>query len=135
MLTIMEKVDLLQNAALFYEVRTQNLARIAAIAQEACFEARQLLFSENEAAVAMFVLLEGEVTLNRSGHPERRLGRLEVAGGLSLLANVPQMESARADQPVRTLRIGQQDLYDAMAEDFNITRGILRALAGLAAGR
>jgi CRP-like cAMP-binding protein len=135
MLTIMEKVDLLQDAALFCEVRTQSLARIAAIAQEICFETRQLLFSENEAAVAMFVLLEGGVILNRSANQERRLGRLDVAGGLSLLANEPQMESARADQPVRTLRIGQQDLYDAMAEDFNITRGILRALACLAAGR
>jgi CRP-like cAMP-binding protein len=135
MLTIMEKVDLLQNAAIFYEVRTQSLARVAAIAQEVCFEARQPLFNENEAAVAMYVLLEGEAILTRAGREERRLGKLQLAGGLSLLANVPQMESARADQPIRALRIGQQDFYDAMAEDFNITRGILRALACLAAGR
>jgi CRP-like cAMP-binding protein len=135
MLTIMEKVDLLQNAALFCEVRTQSLARIAAIAQEICFEARQPLFSENEAAVAMFVLLEGEAVMTRFGREERRLGRLQVAGVLSLLANEPQMESARADQPIRALRIGQQDFYDAMAEDFNITRVILRALACLAAER
>ena len=135
MLTIMEKVDLLQNAAIFCEVRTQSLARIAAIAQEVCFEAHQPLFNENEAAVAMYVLLEGEAILTRAGREERRLGKLQLAGGLSLLANVPQMESARADQPIRALRIGQQDFYDAMAEDFNITRGILRALACLAAGR
>ena len=135
MLTIMEKVDLLQNAAIFCEVRTQSLARVAAIAQEVCFEARQPLFNENEAAVAMYVLLEGEAILTRAGREERRLGKLQLAGGLPLLANVPQMESARADQPIRALRIGQQDFYDAMAEDFNITRGILRALACLAAGR
>ena len=135
MLTIMEKVDLLQNAAIFCEVRTQSLARVAAIAQEVCFEACQPLFNENDAAVAMYVLLEGEAILTRAGREERRLGKLQLAGGLSLLANVPQMESARADQPIRALRIGQQDFYDAMAEDFNITRGILRALACLAAGR
>ena len=43
-------------------------------------------------------------------------------------------ESAVASQPVRALRIEQQDFYDAMAEDFHLTRGVLRALVGMAVG-
>ncbi len=132
MLTILEKVDLLQNAQIFREVRTESLARIAAIAQEVGFEARQLLFSENEAADAMFVLLEGEVTLSRAGQGEHKAGKFQVTGASAVLAEQVQTETARASQATRALRIGQQDLYEAMAEDINITRGILRALVSMA---
>jgi CRP-like cAMP-binding protein len=129
MLTIMEKVDLLQNAELFCQVPTESLARVAAISQEETFEARQVLYNENEAADEMFVLLDGEVTLTATGREERRLKECQVAGALSLFADQPQAETARASQPSRTLRLSQQDLLDVMAEDFQITRGILRALA------
>jgi CRP-like cAMP-binding protein len=129
MLTTMEKVDLLQNAELFREVRTESLARVAAIAQEETFVTRQVLYSENEAADSMFVLLDGEVMLTAAGREEVRLKEFQVAGALSLFADLPQAETARASQPTRTLRLGQQDLLDVMAEDFQITRGILRALA------
>jgi len=57
-----------------------------------------------------------------------------VVGALSLLAGALQPESAVASQPVRALRIEQQDFYDAMAEDFHLTRGVLRALVGMAVG-
>jgi len=132
MLTILEKVDVLQNAEIFRDVRTQSLARVAGFAQETGFKARQRLYSENETADSLYVLLEGEVALIRPGREERRRTRFQVAGALALLASLPQMETTIAVQAVRALHIRQQDLFDAMAEDFNLTRGILRALAALA---
>ncbi len=133
MLTVLEKVDLLQNVEIFREVRTESLARVAGIAQEISFDAHQLLYAEHEAADAMFVLLEGEAVLVRSGREESRLAGFQAAGARALLADRPQAETARAVGPVRALRIGQQDLHDIMAEDFHVTRGILRALIDTAA--
>ncbi len=133
MLTILEKVDLLQNSEIFREVRTQSLARVAGIAQEILLEPRQRLFTENETPDSLYVLLEGEAAVSRPGREERRLGGMQVAGALALLADQLQTETSIATQPVRALRIRQQDLFDAMAEDFNITRGVMRALASLAA--
>jgi CRP/FNR family transcriptional regulator, cyclic AMP receptor protein len=135
MLTILEKADLLQSVEIFCEVRTQSLARVAAIAQEVHFDARHRLFGEDEAADAMYVFLDGEVTLSRAGAEVRKLNRFQMAGSLALLANQAQAETAIAGQPVQALRISQLDLFDAMAEDFNIARGVLRALARMAAGR
>ncbi len=135
MLTILEKADLLQSVEIFCDIRTQSLARVAAIAQEVHFEVRQRLFSENEAADAMYVVLAGEVTLTRAGIEERKLTKFQIAGALALVANQPQAETAVASQTVHALRISQQDLFDAMTEDFGITRGVLRSLAGKAAGR
>ncbi len=134
MLTILEKADLLQNVEIFRDVRTKSLARVAAIAREIHFEARQRIFGENEAADVMFVILDGEVALTRAGTEERRLATYQVAGASALLAGQPQPLAAAATCRVHALCIGQQDLFDAMTEDFGITRGILRALAGSAAG-
>jgi CRP-like cAMP-binding protein len=123
MLTTIEKVNLLQKASVFEGVRTESLARVAAIAREVSCEARQLLFRENEAADTMFLILEGRVSLARDGKEPREAGAGELLGALPLLAGESHSQSA-----VRALQIEQQDLYDAMAEDFNITRGVLRAL-------
>lgn len=133
MLTILEKVDYLRKTSMFRHVPTESLARVVAIAQEVDFEARQRLFVEGDAAEAMFVLLEGEVTLAGRPNCERTLQSPQVVGALSLLAGALQPESAVASQPVRALRIEQQDFYDAMAEDFRLTRGVLRALVGMVA--
>lgn len=133
MLTTLEKVDMLRRAALFHAVPTESLARVATIAQEVSFEPGQALFSENDSADCMFVLLEGEVSLLREGREAEKLSPCQVVGARALLAGNPQPQSALTKGPVRALRIDQQDFYDAMAEDFNITRGILRALVDTAA--
>ena len=128
MLTVLEKVDLLQRAEIFREVRTESLARIASIAQEVGFQLLQPLFNENEAAEAMFVLLEGEVMLTCSGREGDKLSEFQAAGALAVLAEQAYAETAVAIQPTQALRIGHQDFYEAIAEDINIARGILRAL-------
>lgn len=133
MLTTLEKVDMLRKAPIFRGVPTESLARVAAIAQEVSFEARQQLFSENDAADSMFVLLEGEVILMRDGREAERLSPCQAVGAQALLVGDSQPVSALTAGPLRALRIDQQAFYDAMAEDFNITRGILRALVGSAA--
>lgn len=134
MLTLLEKVDLLQKAAIFREIRTESLARVAAVAQEANYAARHSLFRENDSADVMFFLIEGEVTVLRGGLECGKLRPPEVVGVLPLLAGKPEPESAVATQPLRVLRVDQQDFYEVMAEDFEVTRGILRTLVGQAAG-
>jgi CRP-like cAMP-binding protein len=134
MLTVMEKVAILQTVEAFRAVPTQGLARVAAIAQEVDYLARQALYNDHEAADSMFVLLEGEVVLLRPGQEEKKLGPGQVAGLLAFLAGDSEPESAMATQPVRALRLDQEDFYDAMAEDFNLTRGILKAVVRWAAG-
>jgi len=128
MLTVLEKVDFLEHAEIFREVRTESLARVASIAQEVSFEPRQPLFKENESAEAMFVLVEGEVILTHSGQEGSKLSEFQVAGALAVFAERAHTETARAIRPTQAMRISQQDLYEAMAEDISIARGILRAL-------
>jgi CRP-like cAMP-binding protein len=134
MLTVMEKVAFLHTAEAFQSVPTQSLARVAAIAQEVEYEPRQALYSHSESADSMFVLLEGEVVLLRPGHEGKKLGPGRVVGLLGVLAGEAEQESALATRHVRALRLDQEEFYDAMAEDFSLTLGILRDIVRRAAG-
>jgi AAA family ATP:ADP antiporter len=134
MLTTVEKVDLLRRAAIFRHVPTPGLTRVAAIANEVDFAPRQVLYEENSPADSMFFMLQGEVELARLDRKTRTDGQGQVLGGLAILAGGTHAELAMATQPTRVLQIDRQDLLDAMAEDFSVTRGVLKALAGMAAG-
>ncbi len=127
-MTVLEKVEILQRLPIFQGVRTESLARVAALAQEVSFEARQQLYRENEAADSMFVVIEGEVALSRNGRDAQKAGPDQLVGAPAMLAADTQPETATAVAPTQALQIDQQDFFDAMSEDFNITRGILRAL-------
>lgn len=134
MLTLLEKVSLLQKALIFRGIPTESLGRVAAVAQEISFEPRQTLFRESDNPDTMFVVLDGEVAELQNGQEKKKLGPFEVPGILALLAGEPYATSAVAALPVRALRIDQQDFYDVLAEDFDVTRGILKALVGIATG-
>jgi AAA family ATP:ADP antiporter len=134
MLSTLEKVDLLRKAAMLRDVPTPGLSRVAAISNEVTFVPNQMLYEDNSPADSMFFMLEGEVELARSDRRTRIDGQGQLLGGLAILAGGTYGELAIATQPTRTLRIDRQDLLDTMAEDFSVTRGVLKALASMAAG-
>jgi AAA family ATP:ADP antiporter len=133
MLTVLEKVDLLRKTSMFGGIPTPGLARVAAIANEATFVLNQMLYQEDTAADSMFLLLEGEVELVRGTHKIQMDGRGQVLGALALFAGKTYAESAVATRATRALQIDRQDFFDAMTEDFDVTRGVLKALASMAA--
>lgn len=133
MLTILENVDLLRKAMIFQSISTQSLLRIATITNEVSWAPDELVYQENTPAESMFLLLEGEVEL-RSAKEAQRRGENQVIGSLAALGGGTHTETAVATRPTRALRIDREDFFDTMAEDFNVTRGILTVLAGLANG-
>jgi AAA family ATP:ADP antiporter len=134
MLTILEKVDLLRTAALFQALPTQSLVRVAAIASELSWAPQQVVYQENSPAESIFFLLEGEVELRRTGKAILRQGSNQMLGSLAVLASGSHPESAVVSQPTRALRVDREELFEAMAEDFRVARGIVKALAGMANG-
>jgi len=131
--TILENVDLLRKAAIFQSISTQSLLRIATITAELSWSPDEVVYQENTPADSMFLLLEGEVEL-RSAKTAQRRGENQVIGSLAALGGGTYTETAVAARATRALRIDMEDFFDTMAEDFNVARGILTVLAGLANG-
>jgi AAA family ATP:ADP antiporter len=134
MLSVLEKVDLLRNAELFQALPTQSLVRLAAMAQELTWAPQQVVYHEGSRAESILMVLEGEVELIRAGNVLARIGPHQVLGGLAALSHGRYSESAVVSQPTRALRMDREEFFDAMAEDFRVARGIVKALAGMASG-
>ena len=62
MLTVIEKVIFLQNVEVFSDVPTEDLAYLAAIAEEVEFKNGEEVFKENEPSDALYLVLEGQST-------------------------------------------------------------------------
>jgi CRP-like cAMP-binding protein len=124
----------LRNAPLFQALPTQSLVRVAAIANELSWAPRQVVYQENSPAESIVFLLEGELELMRDGKVFARRGQHQVLGSLAALAGGSHSESAIVSQPTRALRMDREEFFDAMAEDFRVARGIVKALAGMANG-
>jgi AAA family ATP:ADP antiporter len=134
MLSLLEKVDLLRHTRLFEATPTHSLARVAAVASELQWAAQQVVYRENSVAESIFFVLEGEVELLRAGKVLSRGGPHQVLGGLAALSGGSHAESAIVSQPTRALCVGRDEFFDAMADDFGVTQGIVKALAGMAIG-
>ena len=134
MLSLLEKVELLRCAKLFQAMPTQSLVRVAAIASELSWAPQQVVYHENSRAESIFFLLEGEVELVRAGKVLARSGPHQVPGSLAALSSGNHSESAVVSQPTRALRMDREEFFEAMAEDFRVAQGIVKALAGMAKG-
>jgi CRP-like cAMP-binding protein len=134
MLSLLEKVDLLRNAKLFQPLPTQSLVRVAAIAQELNWAPHQMVYHEGSRAESILMVLEGEVELIRGGNVVAKVGPHQAPGVLAALSSGRYSESAVVSQPTRALRMDRDEFFEAMAEDFRVARGIVKALAGMANG-
>lgn len=128
MLTIVEKVILLQSVDLLSQVPTESLALIASLTHEVEHEAGAVIYSEGDAADAMYVVLEGEVLVHRAGVTVTRVGEHEAFGTWALFDDEPRVLSASALGDVRLLRLHREDFLELLADNAEVTGAILKTI-------
>jgi len=129
MLTVIEKVILLQSIDIFSEVPTEQLAALAAIAEEISFAAGEDIFIENDFPDALYVVLDGRVRLHRDGSEIAIAKDKEAFGTWALLDDEPRVAGATTEVDTKLLRIDREDFIDILADHVQIVRGILKTVA------
>lgn len=129
MLTIVEKVLLLQEVDLFENITTDNLAHIAAITDEADFETDAAIYKEGEISDSMYLVVDGEVRLHRDGQQVMIAKSKDVFGTWALFDDEPRVVTATTLKDSSLLRIDREDFYDLLADHTNITRSVLKTLS------
>lgn len=127
-LTTIEKVLLLQGVDIFLETETEHLAKVAAIAQEVRFAPGTVIFREGEPSDALYVVLEGTVSLRKAELEKTAVREKETFGMWALLDESPRLVTAVAVTETKALKIEREYLYDVLASHFDIVRGILKCL-------
>jgi CRP-like cAMP-binding protein len=130
MLTVVEKVMFLQNVDVFSEVPTEELAFLARIMEEKTFGAGETIYREVDAADSMYVIVKGKVRIHRDGREVATAGESEAFGTWALFSDEPRLLAATAELETHVLRIDKEAFIDLLADNVQITRGVLKAIVG-----
>ena len=130
MLTTIEKVIALQDVDIFSEVSTEELGYLAAIAVEETHSPGDLIYQEREPANSMYQVIEGRVRLHRGDLEINIAGAGEPFGTSALFDDEVRVTTATVLEQTRVLRVGKEDFIDLLADNVEITQGVLKALSG-----
>ena len=129
MLTVIEKVIFLQNIDVFADVPTEQLALLAAIAEEVSFTKGDVIYKENDPADALYLVLEGRVQLQRGDQEIAVAQSKEAFGTWALFDEEPRVVTAMAAEDVSLLQIDREDFIDLLADHVQIAQGVLKTIA------
>lgn len=130
MLTVLEKVKLLLSIDILAQSTSEELATIAAIAEEEELAPGAVIFRAGDPADAMFVVLAGRIQMLRegSGGLELEVGPGEAIGAWALFDDQPRTLTAVALEACRLLRLDREEFFELLADHVGITQGIFRTL-------
>ncbi|RMG16906.1 MAG: cyclic nucleotide-binding domain-containing protein [Deltaproteobacteria bacterium] len=128
MLTTVEKVLFLKSIELFEQIPGEDLAQIALITEELTLDAGEVVFEEGEMGDALFLLIEGRVSVRRGDRVIAELGPGECFGEMAILDSSPRSATVAALEEASCLKIEREDFYDIMAEKPEIAQGVIKVL-------
>lgn len=126
MLSIVEKVILLQEVDVFQFASTDDLSQIAAIAEEVNFKPGEVIYKEGGVPDSMYLIIAGNVKLERQGEEVMTVTDKDVFGTWALFDDEPRVVTATALEDVRLMRIEKEEFYEILADNVKITEGILK---------
>jgi len=128
---IIERADFLGRTEIFANLRTEDLAALAALTDEERFREGDVLFREGATGCSLYLVVEGRVLARRGGRTVLEAGAGRTVGDLALLDGMPTHYEAVAAEDSRVLRLGREDFYDVLEERFRVARQVMAYLAGV----
>lgn len=128
MLTAIEKVMFLQNVDIFSEVPTEQLAYLAAIADEISVQEKDEIYKEHDQADSLYVVMDGSISLHRDGDEITLAGVKDTFGTWALFDEKHRVATATAKENSKLLRVDREDFYDILADHVQIIEGIFKTL-------
>ncbi|MBD3166991.1 cyclic nucleotide-binding domain-containing protein [bacterium] len=129
-LTTVEKVIFLQEVDIFELISSENLALLAAITEELDAESGTVLFREGDVSDSMYIIVDGELKITRDNAEVMRARYRDVVGTWALLDDRERVVTATIVKDSHLLRIDRDDFVDVLADNVQLTQGILKAIAG-----
>ncbi len=130
-LTTIEKVIFLKSVDIFEHATVEQLGRIAGLTEEVHFKPGEIIFEEGQPGDAFYLLLSGQVSIERNGNILREIKEKEAFGTLEVLDFHPRAVTAKAVDQVRALKLNGQEFHDLLSLDIEMVEAVFRMLCGL----
>lgn len=129
MLTSIERVLILKRADLLREVAPRRLLDLAGVAREVEFSKDATIYREEDAADALYMLVEGRVRLSAADRAIAEVGPGEAFGTWALVDGSERGQRAECLEDGLALAVHRDDFYDVAEGDLGLLQEIVRALA------
>ena len=123
-----ERVEVLQQTALFAQTPENVLSSIVPIMQEVSFAAGHQIFAKGDLGASLYLVYAGAVGIFNGAQLLTTFHKGDFFGELALLDAEPRSATAVAEGAVTAFRLDQEDFYDVMEERPEVLRNILRVL-------
>ncbi len=128
MLLTIEKVLILKSVSIFSSVPEAQLVDLATIVESVEYEAGEVIVNKGDLGTSMYIVADGKVRVFEGDRELGILGDREVFGELSALDPEPRAASVEAMVDCTLLRLDGESLYELMAGNKEVTRGIVHVL-------
>ena len=128
MFSILEKTMLLKTVDLFQDIPSELLSQISQISKAKDYESGEVIFNEGDYGDSMFIVIEGEVSIQKNGKSIALLDKGSSLGEMALLDNETRSADAAAKVDSVLLKINQDVFYELMEGNADIMKQIIRLL-------
>ncbi|MBP1609854.1 MAG: cyclic nucleotide-binding protein [Acidobacteria bacterium] len=129
MMTIIEKVLLLQDVDVLSGMTSEQLSFVAAIAQETSVQPDWVIYREGVPPDGLYVVVSGSVRMQRGKEEIDRIMPNGAFGIWALFDNEPRLTTAIAAEESRLLFVSRERFFDVLSDHVDIVEGILKQLA------
>jgi CRP-like cAMP-binding protein len=123
------KLELLAKVPLFAKLDHKSLEKVGRLADEIDLPAGKMLMHEGELPYEFFLIVDGQVRIERDGQQLNVLGAGDFLGEIALLDGGRRTATATTVTPVRLLVLGTREFHSLLAEHPDIRESVLAALA------
>jgi len=128
-LSTVEKILFLKSVDIFEHAAIEELGRVAALTQDARFEAGETIYREGDPVEAIYIILKGRAVVQSHGKVVREVGEKNAVGVLAALDLGAALRTVTAREPVHVLKLNVQDFQDVLASDFELVKAVFRVVA------
>ncbi len=124
-----QKVELLSKVPLLAGLSRKDLVQVAQISDEVDLPAGRVLMKQGSYGSEFFVIISGNVRVERDGQVLRELGPGDFLGELALLGNIARTATATCVDDGRFLVLGHREFNSLLTQYPNIQSTVLHAVA------
>ena len=128
MYSVLEKTLLLKSVDLFKNIPGDILSKIANVAEEIQINSNDIIFMEGDHGDALYVIISGKICIIKHKKEIAVLEKGNCIGEMSLLDHEPRSAEAKASEDTILLKINQEEFYELMSNNPDITKQIVKIL-------
>ncbi|HID56824.1 TPA: cyclic nucleotide-binding domain-containing protein [Candidatus Poribacteria bacterium] len=121
-------ISTLRRATLFHEIPDNALEHLASSSQVLEYSPGYVLIEQGDPGDALYLVIEGSVSILRDGMEITRRGPGECVGEMALIDNAPRSASVVAAEHVRAIRITRDNFWRMIERYPSVARHLLRLL-------